>query len=88
MKYFIYIDNTCIATVWGTEAAYEAWRHACALADIAELPANLVDGETGEVIESNNYEEEDDDLTEQDYEDYGPKEMGFDPYEGCYTYDC
>lgn len=87
MKYFIYIDSICIATVWGTEAAYEAWRHAVALANMASLTADLVDGETGEVLESNDMDEEDE-LTEQDYEDYGPEECGFDPYEGCYTYDC
>ena len=32
-------------------------------------------------------EEEDDEDEYLDYEDYD-LEMGFDPYEGCYTYDC
>jgi hypothetical protein len=32
-------------------------------------------------------EEEDDEDEYLDYEDYD-LEMGFDPYEGCYTWDC
>lgn len=30
-----------------------------------------------------------DEPSDEDYEDYGPDlEDGFDPYSGCYTYDC
>ena len=88
MNYIIYIRGNVFATISGAEATYEAWRHASALADIAGYTADLVDGETGEVLESTDFE--DDDRTEQDYEDYGPDpdECGFDPYEGCYTFDC
>lgn len=45
----------------------------------AEQRANEVD--YGDVWDAN---EEDEPLDENDYYD----ECGFDPYEGCYTYDC
>ena len=78
MKYYIYIENRMVAEVEGSEIAWEVYRKTCELADLLGEVANLVDGETGEVIESS------------DEEDYEPDvdECGFDPYEGCYTYDC
>lgn len=78
MKYYIYIENRMVAEVEGSEFAWEVYRKTCELADLLGEVANLVDGETGEVIESS------------DEEDYEPDvdECGFDPYEGCYTYDC
>ena len=78
MKYYIYIENRMVAEVEGSEFAWEAYRKTCELTDLLGEVANLVDGETGEVIESS------------DEEDYEPDvdECGFDPYEGCYTYDC
>ena len=78
MKYDIYIENRMVAEVEGSEFAWEVYRKTCELADLLGEVANLVDGETGEVIESS------------DEEDYEPDvdECGFDPYEGCYTYDC
>ena len=53
MKYYIYVNGKEISEVSGTEAAYEAWRLACNLADCLGVTADLVDGETCEVIESN-----------------------------------
>lgn len=78
MKYYIYIENRMVAEVEGSEFAWEVYRKTCELADLLGEVANLVDGETGEVIEAS------------DEEDYEPDvdECGFDPYEGCYTYDC
>ena len=83
MKYHIYIENRMVAEVEGIDFAWEAYRKTCELADLLGEIANLVDGETGEVIQSSDgwsgFEPED---CPPDYE------MGFDPYEGCYTYDC
>ena len=79
MKYYIYIENRMVAEVEGCEFAWEVYRKTAELAEMLGEIANLVDGETGEVIESSD-----------DWEDYEPDadECGFDPYEGCYTYDC
>lgn len=57
MQYIIYIHGDEFAIVSGTEAAYEAWRHASALADIVGYTADLVDGKTGEVVESTNWDD-------------------------------
>ena len=83
MKYYIYIENRMVAEVEGSEFAWEAYRKTAELAEMLGEIANLVDGETGEVIESS------DDWDDYD-KDYEPDadECGFDPYEGCYTYDC
>ena len=83
MKYYIYIENRMVAEIENSEVAWEVYRKTCELADLLGEIANLVDGETGEVIESS------DDWDDYD-EDYEPDldECGFDPYEGCYTYDC
>lgn len=82
MKYYIYIENRMVAEVEGTEFAWEVYHKTCELADLLGEIANLVDGETGEVIESSD-----------DYdEDYEPEDVdsdcGFDPYMGCYSGDC
>lgn len=74
----------------GTEAAYDAWRKACDFAEaIGATWCDLWWGETGEVVASlrdalpeNDDEDEDFDCDEADLE------MGFDPYEGDYTWDC
>ena len=83
MKFYIYISNKEIAEVEGIEYAYEVYRKTCELADLLGDVANLVDGETGEVIESSDDWEEDEGNYEPDAD-----EVGFDPYEGAYTYDC
>lgn len=85
MKYYIYIENRMVAEVEDTEFAWEVYRKTCELADLLGEIANLVDGETGEVIESS------DDYDDYD-EDYEPEDIdgdcGFDPYMGCYSGDC
>lgn len=79
----------------GTEAAYAAYRKACELAELIDSGEDAwVDlwwGETGEVVASLRDEDEDDAnldecLEEDFFED--DLEMGFDPYEGGYTWDC
>jgi hypothetical protein len=83
MKFYIYITNKEIAEVEGIDYAYEVYRKTSELADLLGLVAHLVDGDTGEVLESS----DDEDEGESDYEP-DADEVGFDPYEGCYTYDC
>ena len=83
MKFYIYITNKEIAEAEGIDYAYEVYRKTCELADLLGLVAHLVDGETGEVLESS----DDEDEGESDYEP-DADEVGFDPYEGAYTYDC
>lgn len=82
MKFYVYLDNKVITEVEGVEAAYEVYRHAEAIADMVGKYASLVDGETGEVL-ADNWDEDEDTEPSDDY-----CECGFDPYEGCYTFDC
>lgn len=89
MEYIIYINSKEVATISGCEAAYEAYRHAVAMADIAGVTADLVDGSTGEVLESNDDFFDDEEVSDEELEEgFDPLEMGFNPYEGCYDYDC
>lgn len=88
MKYYIYVNGKEISEVYGTEAAYEAWRLACKLADFLCVTADLVDGETGEILKPNDEDEEDKPSDEEPEVDFDSIEMGFDPYEGAYTFDC
>ena len=82
MKFYIYIENRMVAEVEGYEFAWEVYRKAYELADLLGEVANLVDGETGEVIES----------SDEDYDYDEPanidSDMGFDPYMGCFSDDC
>lgn len=81
MKYFIYIENRMIAEVEGCEFVWEVYRKTCELADLLGEVANLVDGETGEVIESS------DGWSDCESADID-SDMGFDPYIGCFSDDC
>ena len=82
MKFYIYIENRMVAEVEGYEFAWEVYRKAYELADLLGEVANLVDGETGEVIE----------FSDEDYDYDEPadidSDMGFDPYMGCFSDDC
>ena len=82
MKFYIYIENRMVAEVEGYEFAWEAYCKTCELADLLGEVANLVDGETGEVIESSD--------EDYDYEEPADidSDMGFDPYMGCFSDDC
>ena len=82
MKFYIYIENHMVAEVEGYEFAWEVYRKAYELADLLGEVANLVDGETGEVIESS---DADYDYDEPAGIDSG---MGFDPYMCCFSDAC
>ena len=84
--YTIYLGSRPIANVDGGEAAYVCFEAAKTIAEMTGRTALLVDNETGaEVAEydPNELEEEVEDWDEPDVD-----EAGFDPYEGCYTWDC
>lgn len=85
MKYYIYIENRMVAEVEGIDFAWEVYHKTSELAEMLCQLAHLVDGETGEVIQSS------DDWDDYD-EDYEPADidgdMGFDPYMGCFSDDC
>ena len=83
MKYYIYIENRMVAEVSGMDFSYEVYAKASELAEMLGECAHLVSGETGEIIaSSDDYNDYDGDY-EPDY-----NECGFDPYAGCYTFDC
>lgn len=82
MKYFIYIENRMVAEVEGDEFAWEVYNKTCEVADLLSEVANLVDGETGEVIESSDEDYDYDEPADID------SDMGFDPYMGCFSDDC
>ena len=82
MKFYIYIENRMVAEVEGYEFAWEVYRKAYELADLLGEVANLIDGETGEVIESSDEDYDYDEPADID------SDMGFDPYMGCFSDDC
>ena len=82
MKFYIYIENRMVAEVEGYEFAWEVYLKAYELADLLGEVANLVDGETGEVIESSDEDYDYDEPADID------SDMGFDPYMGCFSDDC
>lgn len=77
--YSIYLRNEWVATVDGMDYAGEVWVKAKELAELLGVFAFMVWDETGELIASTGEEEEPADIDD---------DCGFDPYEGCYTYDC
>ena len=80
MKYYIYIENHMVAEVEGCEFAWDVYRKTCELADLLCEVANLVDGETGEVIaSSDDWDEAPADIA---------SDIGVDPYMGCFSDDC
>ena len=81
--YTLFIDSNRIASVDGTEFAYEAWVKVRELAELLGVRASMVSHEDLEVVAE--YDpEEDFDNEPDDIDD----DTGFDPYEGCYTWDC
>ena len=77
--YSIYLRNEWVATVDGMDYAGEVWVKTKELAELLGVFAFMVWDETGELIASTGEEEEPVDIDD---------DCGFDPYEGCYTYDC
>ena len=75
-----------IAKVSGCEAAYEAYTSACKLAELIGADCALIDTTTDEICAMfTDIPEESED--EDDYED-DYSECGYNPYMGCYDYDC
>ena len=79
----LFVDSKLIATVDGTEFAYEAWAKVRELAELLGVRASMVFNEDLEVVAEYDPEEgfgdEPDDID---------SDTGFDPYEGCFTWDC
>lgn len=96
MTYYVNLRSFCADgtsesvnfPVCGTEAAWEAYSLAARFADFVGGEAALVDGETAEVIADTLAYDEDDEDEEEAFFEPTDLEMGFDPYDGCYTYDC
>ena len=83
-SYIIYINGNILGYINGYGAAWDAYRNAVALCELTNAGCDLVDAETGEVIESFGYDAEEPEDTDEPY----ALECGFDPYVGCYTFDC
>lgn len=87
--YIIYLENNVVAIVTGTECAYAVYRKTAEIAEMLGQSARLVWNASGEVVASTDDEDDEDEghLSEEDL-DEAVLEMGFDPYEGGYTWDC
>ena len=83
--YIIYLNNNEIATINGTDSCYACYEATKTIAEMTGQTASLVWSETGEVVAFFDPNEEEDDCYDE-YDDCD--ECGFDPYCGCYTYDC
>lgn len=57
MNYLIYLHGNLLTTISGTEAAYAVYRTVADLADLLGVTADLVDGNTGEVLASTSNED-------------------------------
>ena len=79
-NYTLILNGKAIAEVSGTEYAYEAWARLEELACFLCVPASLVSNDDSEVVAE--YDPENDEPADID------DDCGFDPYEGCYTWDC
>ena len=83
--YTVYLGTTPIACVTA-EGAYPCFEAAKTIAEFTGKEASLVWNENGEEVaffDPENPEES----GEPDWDGYDD-DCGFDPYEGCYTYDC
>lgn len=88
--YTIFLGSTPIACVEGTECAYAVYRKTVEIAEILGKSASLVWDDSGEEVASYGDEEPLEELTNEEYDEYLDEadETDFDPYDGCYTYDC
>ena len=82
--YSIFLDSFPIACVCGAEAAYTCFEAAKTIGEFAGRNVSLVWDETGEVIAYEDFTGEgwDDEPVDID------NDCEFDPYEGCFTFDC
>lgn len=82
-NYSLFLGSHFIASVNGTEYAYEVWVKLSALAEALGEYASMVANEDSEVVA----EYDPDDFGEEEPDDID-NDCGFDPYEGCFTWDC
>ena len=80
--YTVYLGGNAIAWVLGHDDAYACFEAAKTIAECTGREASLVWDDTHEVVAFYSPFEDEDDW------DADADECGFDPYEGCYTYDC
>lgn len=90
--YTIYLGATPIANTDGTEYAYAVWRKTKELAELIDTGASLVWDETAEEVESYEPDQlefvEVEEEEEPEWEEPDWDEGGFNPYLGCYDFDC
>jgi hypothetical protein len=84
MTFTIYVGSNPIATTGNIVLAYEAWAKVKEFAELLELPAHLLDNDNSEIIADCGYDDEEEDSEPLDID----SDEGFDPYEGCFTWDC
>ena len=82
--YIISLENMeFVAEVDGTEIAYDCYFDTKTIARATGKTLSLIDKETAEVVAFFDPENDEDEEYYDDCDD-----CGFDPYCGCYTYDC
>ena len=87
MTYIISINAEHNFEITGDEAAYEVYTKACEFAETIGARVDFLDAETGEVLAS--FGDDEDYEPDDDYEPGDiDSDFGYDPYCGCYTYDC
>lgn len=87
--YSIFIGDRYIATTEAGDATFACFEAAKTIAEYTKQIATLVDNTNGIIIAYSNDNDDDDDLDlDEEWGDDGNLEAGFDPYEGCYAYDC
>ena len=82
--YTIYLGSTPIACVADTNDAYACYEAAKTIGECTGKCVSLVWDETGEEVAYSDPSKEDFDDEPADIDD----DCGFDPYEGCFTFDC
>ena len=82
-NYTLILNGKTITEVCGTEYAYEAWAKLEELACFLCVPAYLVSNDDSEIVAEYDPDGEGNDEP-ADIDD----DCGFDPYAGCYTWDC
>lgn len=82
--YSIFIGRELIGSVSGFDVAYDCYESAMNIAEKTCQTASLMRYEEGEILEIAHYDPEE---IGDDFEGVHD-DLGFDPYMGCYTYDC
>ena len=85
--YTIYLGATPIACVADTNAAYTCYEAAKTIGEFTGKQISLVWDETGEVVAYQLSAKDEDEYFNDDPADIDD-DCGFDPYEGCFTFDC